>query len=125
MLDCVEYMRAQSLIGVFPYDLVLLTMVHEAAACFLGIGLGSYTHFAISLHYYEADFVEAARLRACTETPEPSMGETSNPGPLISERLIAAEVCLSDGGELAEEAVEDAYWGGILQTMQSSLKGGQ
>lgn len=46
-------MRSQSALMVMPYDLFLLTMLHEAMAVRLGVGLGYYHHFCGSLHYYE------------------------------------------------------------------------
>lgn len=45
-LHCYVYLRSQAAIGVMPYDLFLLTMLHEYVSMRTGIPLGEYTHFA-------------------------------------------------------------------------------
>lgn len=59
-LHAVVYMRSNDVIWGLPYDVFLFTMIQELLACELGVGLGTYSHFAASFHLYERHF-ELAR----------------------------------------------------------------
>lgn len=45
-LNCFTTMRSQAAVGVMPYDLFILTMLHEYVAMKTNMELGTYTHFA-------------------------------------------------------------------------------
>lgn len=51
-LHMLNHMRSQSAAMVMPYDLFLMTMLHEIAAKELGLELGYYQQFSNSIHYY-------------------------------------------------------------------------
>lgn len=52
-LHMINHMRSQSAAMVMPYDIFLMTMLHELMARELGVELGEYQHFAGSMHYYD------------------------------------------------------------------------
>lgn len=52
-LHAVAFMRSNDLIWGLSYDLYLLTVLQELMATELGVALGSYTHVAASMHFYE------------------------------------------------------------------------
>jgi len=70
-LDCVLYMRSQSLIGVFPYDVFLFTSMQEAVAVHLGLSPGSLFHLCGSLHIYEDEIEALNQVLACHESSVP------------------------------------------------------
>ncbi len=55
-LDCFVNMRSNDFIWGFPYDVFQFTMMHEALANTLKIELGTYYHYAASMHVYERHF---------------------------------------------------------------------
>ena len=54
-LDCTGMMRSNDIWYGLPYDIVFFTEVQKHIASELGIDVGTYTHFATSLHVYEKD----------------------------------------------------------------------
>ena len=54
-LNLIVYMRSNDLLWGTPYDVSQFTFIQECFANILGIGLGTYTHIAGSLHIYEKD----------------------------------------------------------------------
>lgn len=52
-------MRSQNAWGVFPYDVYLMSVVHELVANSLGIKLGPLSWHCMSLHLYERDWLKA------------------------------------------------------------------
>lgn len=56
-LDMINHMRSQSGAFVMPYDIFLMTMLHELMARELGVKLGAYHHFCNSLHYFSNEKV--------------------------------------------------------------------
>lgn len=58
-LYCTTFMRSNDLWLGFPYDVFQFTCIQIRMAMELGLDLGSYTHIAGSLHFYERDFKEA------------------------------------------------------------------
>jgi thymidylate synthase len=52
-LNLTVVMRSNDLIWGLMYDLPAFTMIQEIIANSVNVGLGSYTHFATSLHVYE------------------------------------------------------------------------
>lgn len=55
-LHAFTHMRSNDAILGLPYDVFTFTMLQEFLACELGLGLGSYSHWAASLHLYERHF---------------------------------------------------------------------
>lgn len=54
-LYCTAMMRSNDIYLGFPYDVAFFTELQKYIADRLGVGYGSYTHFATSLHVYERD----------------------------------------------------------------------
>jgi hypothetical protein len=61
-LDAIVNMRSNDAIWGWPYDIFIFTMFQELLACELQVELGSYFHFAGSLHLYEQHFDLARRI---------------------------------------------------------------
>ena len=55
-LDATVYMRSNDIIWGFPYDVFLFSFLQELLAASMGLQLGSYAHFAASLHVYERHY---------------------------------------------------------------------
>ncbi len=55
-LDCTGVMRSNDIVFGFTYDFSYFTQLQKYIASRLGIRTGSYTHFAMSLHFYERDY---------------------------------------------------------------------
>ena len=58
-LDCIVTMRSQSAFKVLPYDLFVLTQLHELVAVATGLPIGRYHHFMASAHIYEDELAQA------------------------------------------------------------------
>lgn len=54
-LTMINHMRSQSAAFVMPYDIFLMTMLHEIIANELETELGQYQHFCNSLHYFDRE----------------------------------------------------------------------
>ena len=54
-LDCTGIMRSNDVWLGFPYDVVFFTELQKLIAQALGVGYGTYTHFATSFHMYTRD----------------------------------------------------------------------
>lgn len=54
-LNCTGVMRSNDIWFGLPYDVVFFTEVQKEIARRLGVEVGTYTHFATSLHVYERD----------------------------------------------------------------------
>lgn len=54
-LYCTAMMRSNDFSGCMPYDVLFFTNLQRYIAWKLNVQLGSYTHFATSLHIYEKD----------------------------------------------------------------------
>lgn len=54
-LDMIVNMRSNDIFLGFPYDTFNFTMWQEYISCKLNIEIGTYTHIANSLHFYEKD----------------------------------------------------------------------
>lgn len=54
-LIMINHMRSQSAAFVMPYDIFLMTMLHELIANELDVELGYYQHFCGSIHFFERE----------------------------------------------------------------------
>lgn len=68
-LNAITYMRSQNVVDILPYDIFILTLLHEFVASSLSMGLGEYHHLAGSFHYYLKD---QAALEAIVHDPTPA-----------------------------------------------------
>lgn len=62
------YMRSNDLWMGFPNDVFQFTCIQIYLAMRLGVGLGTYTHVAASLHLYERDYNTSLKNREVTES---------------------------------------------------------
>ncbi len=123
-LDCIVSMRSQSLIGVMPYDVVLLTMVQETVANELGFDLGSYYHHCGSLHYYEGEEGHLRSVLSCADGVE-AMPPMPARTPLGTDgTLVAAEKNLRRTGLLDARHL-DPYWLDVFESMRCALAPGE
>lgn len=85
-LELVTYMRSNDAWLGWPYDVVQFTLLQEAAANHLGLGLGPYTHVDGSLHLYDRD---ADKARAIAEAEGQVLAPVVQP-PLMKWTFSAA-----------------------------------
>jgi thymidylate synthase len=128
-LSCIACMRSQSALMVMPYDIFLLSMIHEAAALHMGVEPGPYYHFCGSLHYYDD---EEGLARAVIEENAPPAGEMPamlDASAEVRERLATAERDIR--GRLAADLhrpIEvrqyglDSYWTELLNVMVAGFR---
>jgi thymidylate synthase len=124
VLSCITYMRSQSALMVMPYDIFLLSMIHEAVAVRLGVEPGIYHHFCGSLHYYddEEELVHSVLDEYVHNVPQmPSMTGAST---TIRKRITLAEQDIRK--RLIKDIRDpidtnqydlDSYWAELLRIM--------
>jgi thymidylate synthase len=118
-LHAIAYMRSNDAIWGLPYDVFLFSMLQELLATELGLPLGSYYHFAGSLHLYEYHFALAREL---IEAPKPEPFEMPPmTAPQQSSELIKAEVETRKHGTASAEllATLDPYWADLIRVLQA------
>jgi thymidylate synthase len=62
VLDAVVTFRSQNALMVFPYDLMLFTLLHEYVAVMAGLELGAYVQHTGSMHIYESEVALATEV---------------------------------------------------------------
>ena len=72
-LDMIVNMRSNDIFLGFPYDTFNFTMWQEYVACKLNIEIGTYTHIANSLHFYEKDREKIVKASLAEEVEENEM----------------------------------------------------
>lgn len=72
-LDMIVNMRSNDIFLGFPYDIFNFTMWQEYVSCKLNIDIGTYTHIANSLHFYEKDREKIIRASLVEELKENEM----------------------------------------------------
>lgn len=72
-LDMIVNMRSNDIFLGFPYDTFNFTMWQEYVACKLNIEIGTYTHIANSLHFYEKDREKIVKASLAEEVEENKM----------------------------------------------------
>lgn len=75
-LNMLVNMRSNDVWLGFPYDVFNFTMIQNYVACKLGLEIGTYTHFAGSLHLYNKD-IEKARAASCFPTLVSDINESA------------------------------------------------
>lgn len=128
-LVAIASMRSQSAALVLPYDLFLLTMLHEIAASTLQLEMGPYYHWAGSLHYYHR---EAALVSKVLAEPLPrTKGMPAMPSltPNWRRQLVLAEADVrrrlmqkADGEIDFSNYDLDPYWSGLLAVLVAGAR---
>jgi hypothetical protein len=127
-LSCLALMRSQSALMILPYDLFMLTMLHEAVACRLGKRIGPYYHFCGSLHYYrdEEDFVHRSIQGGAESLCMPPM-KVADSGTLkkieIAEKDIRGKLARSMACPIDFlEYGLDRYWTELLRVLVAGTR---
>lgn len=116
-LHLVACMRSNDAMVGFPHDVFAFTMLQEIMASRLGFDVGTYRHFAGSMHIYQNKLAEAEQfLREgfqSTLSPMPGMPREENPMSAI-ESLLAFEKRIRSDIEAPYECGEflslPEYW---------------
>ncbi len=129
-LHAVGQMRSQSAMVVLPYDLFLLTMLHEFASVCAGLDVGTYWHVCNSAHIYEDEMQTANQLLEEAPTAVASMPRMPTSTPSEIAALVTAEqVVRTSLTSSAERPVIDVrslpvstYWQDLMGTVISDWK---
>lgn len=113
-LDAVACMRSNDAIWGLPYDLFLFTFLQEMMSVELAVKLGSYYHFAGSLHVYERHRALARRILDAPPTRAFIMPPLL--APQMASGFVADEKRIRERGEAIEEL--DDYWRELLRVLQ-------
>jgi thymidylate synthase len=121
-LHCIANMRSQSALMVMPYDLFLLTMIHEGIASRLQVPLGCHHHFCGSLHIYRDEEVLADRVLQEVDAAPPEMPCIPTEPSGLWEKIAAVERTFRVSPSVAEQVEIDMeaipeYWGTLLRVM--------
>lgn len=126
-LHAVGHMRSQSTTVVLPYDLFLLTMLHEFASVCTGLELGTYRHVCNSAHIYEDEMFATNLLLEEVPTQSEPMPAMPASTALEIESLNKAEQTVR--ASLETETHLDvstlslsSYWQDLIGTMISAWK---
>lgn len=119
-LHLIATMRSNDAWLGLPHDVFCFTMLQEAVARILGVDLGTYRHFAASMHLYEDDQEKAASylqegFQRHVEMPPMPEGD-SRPairGLFDAERRIRGREPLDAGG-----LGLDPYWADLVRLLQ-------
>jgi thymidylate synthase len=90
-LWAIAHMRSQSALMVLPYDLFLLTMIHEMAATCVGLEPGPFLHVCNSAHVYEDEVAFAVELLADSSEDTQPMPAMPLAAVVEIDRAIEAE----------------------------------
>ena len=90
-LDMIVNMKSNDIFLGFPYDIFNFTMWQEYVACKLNIEIGTYTHIANSLHFYEKDREKIEKASLEKEVKENEM-ESMPTDDIENQLLILYEI---------------------------------
>lgn len=128
-LDCIAHMRSQSVLMVMPYDVVMLTMIHEALAVRCGVKLGRYVHCCGSFHYYHDEEDVVRQVLAESHSSPPEMPPMQSSEPQVRQKLALAEIHLRKSlidhpsADVDFDAFGlDAYWRGYLIAIAAGVR---
>ena len=66
-LNMTGMMRSNDILLGLPYDMTQFTFLQSVLACWLGLEMGDYYHFAVNLHAYEQDIPKLKAILADTD----------------------------------------------------------
>jgi len=121
-LHMIVSMRSNDVVVGLPHDVFCFTMLQEVIARSLGVELGTYTHFAGSLHLYDdtvkaaESFLEEGWQPTTIEMPPMPAGD---PWPAVAG-LLKLEEMIRTSAPVADEEVNnlDVYWADIVRLLQ-------
>ena len=114
-LDCFVTMRSQAAVGVMPYDLFLLTMLHEYVSVRTGVPMGEYVHFAPLCGIRESEVETLRKMEKSTVLPTemPPM-EKLDSGKLALFHYCERKIRRTSIYPIEEVEQLPAYWRGFL-----------
>lgn len=121
-LHMIVHMRSNDVIWGLPHDVFCFTMLQEMIASTLHVKLGTYTHFAGSLHMYDDTRADADSFIQegwqSTKLPMPPM-PVGDPWPAV-EKLLKYEEALRVNGQASFDDIEqlDVYWADIARLLE-------
>jgi thymidylate synthase len=123
-LNLTASMRSNDVFKGLPHDVFSFTMIQEVMARTLGLELGTYTHFASSLHLYDEQDDRAKCLLA--EGIQGTVGAAMPPMPVSTESLwpsinafLRAEAAIREGREVdAGGELLDPYWQDLVRLLR-------
>jgi hypothetical protein len=117
-LNAYVTMRSQAAVGVMPYDLFLLTMLHEYVAMRAGIELGEYVHFAplTGIREREIPIIKqiTANHRCGLSIPMYPM-ERLEPGQLAQFFMLERKARRGDPPDVLDFQSFPRYWWSLLE----------
>jgi thymidylate synthase len=114
-LDAVVCMRSNDAVWGLPYDVFLFTFIQELLSVRLGVELGTYFHFAASLHIYERHFELAREVLKCPRSLDFSMTPIHNIDAL--DDFLACERNLRSHDADLTPAL-GSYWQDLLSVLR-------
>jgi len=128
-LHAVGQMRSQSATVVLPYDLFLLTMLHEFASVCVGLELGTYWHVCNSAHIYEDEMnstktlLEERPIAVESMLAMPASTASEIEKLIEAERIIRASLISTPATKLDVRSLSlSTYWQDLLATMIADWK---
>lgn len=113
-------MRSNDAYWGLPHDVFCFTMIQELVAKRLGVKMGTYMHYAGSMHVYD-QYVDAMRQYIIEgyqrPSPMPEMPEGDN-FPAISQ-LLVLEDCVRHGDKISTGSSITPYWKDIGLLIQA------
>ena len=111
-------MRSNDAIWGLPYDVFFFTMLQELLACELGVELGTYSHFATSLHLYERHFDLANEIIHTSAFGSFEMPRMTDHHQLVD--FLALEANLRENWATSRngDVQLSGYWKGFLSVLE-------
>jgi thymidylate synthase len=111
-------MRSNDAIWGLPYDVFFFTMLQELLACELDLDVGTYSHFAASLHLYERHFELAQRIVQDRRITSFEMPQMTNHNQL--EQFLRLEGKQREGRMADSSRKEElsGYWQELLGVLE-------
>lgn len=129
-LVAITYMRSQSALMVLPYDIFVFTMLHEALAHAVSVGLGPYYHICGSLHFYEdeANTVTSVLMEnkvALSPMPTMTSSAFTDGSCLFEAEVDLRNRLMNDPNEVIDIAAYglDRYWSDLLRVLVAGIRG--
>jgi thymidylate synthase len=114
-LDAIVCMRSNDAVWGLPYDVFFFTFVQELLSRRLGVELGTYFHFAASMHVYERHFNLARKVLKSPTSVDFSMPRMGHIDQLAN--FLACERNLRTQGIASDGSLSD-YWLDLLQVLR-------
>ncbi|TKC19102.1 thymidylate synthase [Robertmurraya kyonggiensis] len=117
-LHCITYMRSNDIIWGLPYDVFSFTMFQELLANQLGVNLGTYKHFAGSLHLYSNHYNLSHEIQN-TNNPILKAMDTM---PFTSDedinKILEVEALLRNGKDYSQIKLPE-FWEKLISIIQN------